>query len=116
MFEVCFWPLLTHLILYGLSKIKEPCIAETSEDDCGRVVVAGQSYIILYYIYNIIYYNIIYIYIYIYYIFTENSEYFKIIHFVEHTRMVSLPSLGFYLYYSSVHCFCWYLVLDSFYN
>ena len=49
-------------------------------------------------------------------IFIENSEYFEIIHFVGHTGMGSLSSLWFYAYYFSVHCFCQYLVLDSYYN
>ena len=100
-------------------RIKEPYIAETSsKDDCGHALVAGQSYIIgnflersrsnwkghyfkvdsetSYFYHESIAYPFAQ--------FTEkkneflieNSEYFEIIHFVEHTGMASLSSLWFF--------------------
>ena len=120
-------------------RIKEPCIAETSsEDDYGHAIVVGQSCIIgnflersrstskwhhfkvdskTSYLYKE---SIVYPFAQFMEkkneFFIENSKYFEIIHFVEHTGMASLSSLWFYIYYSSVHYFCRYLFLDSYYS
>ena len=97
-------------------RIKEPSIAETSsEDNCGHAVVAGQSYIIGSFIErsrsnskghyfkvdgktSYPYHDSV-----VYHFaqftekkndpFIENSEYFEVIYFVEHTGMPFLSSL-----------------------
>ena len=120
-------------------RIKELCIAETSsKDDCGHAVVAGQSFIIgnflersrsnskwhyfkvdsktFYFYLESIVYSLAQFTEKKNEIFIKNSEYFQIIHFVEHMGMAPLSSLWFYTYYFSVHCYCWYLVLGSYYS
>ena len=105
-------------------RIKELCIAETSsEDDCGHAVVAGQSYITGNFLErsrnnskghhfnldskNSYFYHESIVYPFAQFtekkndFFIENSEYFEIIHFIEHTRMASLSSLCI-LFFSSL--------------
>ena len=128
MFEVSFWFVLTDTVWF--IRIKEPGIAETSEDDCEHAVVAGQRYIIGDFLERSrsnsqgYYFKVDIKTSYFYHesigypfaqftekkneFLIENSEYLEIIHFIGHTGMASLSSLWFCLYYSSVHYFCWY--------
>ena len=117
-------------------RIKKLCIAETSKDDCGHAVVAGQSFIIgnflersrsnskwhYFKVDSKTSYFLPWKYCLLFCTIHRKEKWnfhrkfwiFQIIHFVEHMGMAPLSSLWFYTYYFSVHCYCWYLVLGSY--